>query len=84
MTIFIDLEHVVLNGSERAILADLTLTVSSGERIGVVGINGVGKTTLLRIIAGVLTPRFGSDSPQPRSARELSRADSDAARGHRP
>jgi len=42
MTIFIDLEHVVLNGSERAILEDLTLTVSSGDRIGVVGINGIG------------------------------------------
>jgi ATP-binding cassette subfamily F protein uup len=59
MTIFIDLEHVVLNGAERAILEDLTLTVSSGERIGVVGINGVGKTTLLRIIAGVLLPDAG-------------------------
>jgi ABC transport system ATP-binding/permease protein len=67
MTIFIDLEHVVLNGSERAILADLTLTVSSGERIGVVGINGVGKTTLLRIIAGVLT----ADSGQIRRSRDL-------------
>jgi ABC transport system ATP-binding/permease protein len=67
MTIFIDLEHVVLNGSERAILADLTLTVSSGDRIGVVGINGVGKTTLLRIIAGVLTP----DSGQIRRSRDL-------------
>ncbi len=67
MTIFIDLEHVVLNGSERAILGDLTLTVSSGERIGVVGINGVGKTTLLRIIAGVLAP----DSGQTRRSRDL-------------
>jgi ATP-binding cassette subfamily F protein uup len=67
MTIFIDLEHVVLNGSERAILADLTLTVSSGDRIGVVGINGVGKTTLLRIIAGVLSP----DSGQIRRSRDL-------------
>lgn len=67
MTIFIDLEHVVLNGSEQTILEDLTLTVSSGERIGVVGINGVGKTTLLRIIAGVLTP----DSGQIRRGRDL-------------
>ncbi|HWD96223.1 MAG TPA: ABC-F family ATP-binding cassette domain-containing protein [Acidimicrobiales bacterium] len=67
MTIFIDLEHVVLNGSERAILEDLTLTVSSGDRIGVVGINGVGKTTLLRIVAGVLTP----DSGQTRRSRDV-------------
>src|SRR3984957_1288241 len=67
MTIFIDLEHVVLNGSERAILEDLTLTVSSGDQIGVVGINGVGKTTLLRIVAGVLTP----DSGQTRRSRDV-------------
>jgi ATP-binding cassette subfamily F protein uup len=67
MTIFIDLEHVVLNGSERAILEDLTLTVSSGDRIGVVGINGVGKTTLLRIVADVLTP----DSGQTRRSRDV-------------
>src|ERR1700722_8685580 len=59
MTIFIDLEHVVLNGSERAILENLSLTISSGDRIGVVGINGVGKTTLLRIIAGALNPDSG-------------------------
>ncbi|HEV7958955.1 MAG TPA: ABC-F family ATP-binding cassette domain-containing protein [Acidimicrobiales bacterium] len=67
MTIFIDLEHVVLNGAERAILGDLTLTVSSGDKIGVVGINGVGKTTLLRIIAGVLEP----DSGQIRRSRDV-------------
>jgi ATP-binding cassette subfamily F protein uup len=35
------------------------LTISSGDRIGVVGINGVGKTTLLRIIAGALIPDSG-------------------------
>src|ERR1700683_60357 len=67
MTIFIDLEHVVLNGAERAILGDLTLTISSGDKIGVVGINGVGKTTLLRIIAGVLVP----DAGQIRRSRDV-------------
>jgi ABC transport system ATP-binding/permease protein len=35
------------------------LTISTGDRIGVVGINGTGKSTLLRVIAGVAPPESG-------------------------
>jgi len=37
----------------------LSMTVSDGDRIGVVGINGTGKSTLLRIIAGADQPEEG-------------------------
>ncbi len=37
----------------RSILRDVTLGVSAGDRIGIVGANGGGKSTLLRLIAGV-------------------------------
>jgi ATP-binding cassette subfamily F protein uup len=67
MAILIDLEKVTLQGSDRAIFEDLTMTISSGERIGVVGINGVGKTTLLNIVAGTVTP----DSGHIRRGRDL-------------
>jgi ATP-binding cassette subfamily F protein uup len=60
VTIFIDLQDVTLRGSDRTLLESVSLTVSSGDRIGVVGINGVGKTTLLRIIAGRLSPDSGT------------------------
>jgi ATP-binding cassette subfamily F protein uup len=50
---------VSLQGADRSLLENLDLTVSSGDRIGVVGINGVGKTTLLKIIAGTLKPDSG-------------------------
>ncbi len=40
-------------------LEDVTITISDGERIGVVGPNGAGKTTLLRVISGALTPTNG-------------------------
>jgi ATP-binding cassette subfamily F protein uup len=59
VTILIDLQKVTLLGTDRALLESLYLTISSGDRIGVVGINGVGKTTLLKIIAGTLKPDSG-------------------------
>jgi len=59
MAILIDLQKVTLLGTDRALLEDLSLTISTGDRIGVVGINGVGKSTLLRIIAGELRPDSG-------------------------
>ncbi|MGA2969617.1 MAG: ABC-F family ATP-binding cassette domain-containing protein [Acidimicrobiales bacterium] len=60
MAILIDLQQISLDGADRTLLQDLSLTISSGDRIGVVGINGVGKSTLLRIIAGDLEPDSGS------------------------
>ncbi len=59
MTILVDLQHVSLRGADRTVLDDLSLTVSDGERIGVVGINGTGKTALLKILAGTLLPDGG-------------------------
>ena len=59
MTILVDLQHVSLRGADRTVLDDLSLTVSDGERIGVVGINGTGKTALLKIVAGTLVPDGG-------------------------
>ncbi|MEO0078193.1 MAG: ABC-F family ATP-binding cassette domain-containing protein, partial [candidate division WOR-3 bacterium] len=46
-------------GSKR-VLSDVNLVVGGGERIGLFGANGQGKTTLLRMIAGQLQPDSGS------------------------
>ncbi|MGL5826706.1 MAG: ABC transporter ATP-binding protein [Nocardioides sp.] len=43
-----------------AALTDITLTVSSGEIVGMVGPNGSGKTSLLRILAGISRPSTGT------------------------
>jgi ATP-binding cassette subfamily F protein 3 len=41
------------------LFTDLSITILAGERIGIVGPNGRGKTTLLKILAGALTPSSG-------------------------
>ena len=51
------------------VLADVSLTVAAGHRIGVVGPNGVGKSTLLRLLTGELEPERGSVARVPGDAR---------------
>jgi ATPase subunit of ABC transporter with duplicated ATPase domains len=41
------------------VLARISLVVSPGDRIGIVGPNGIGKSTLLRVLAGLDTPDGG-------------------------
>ncbi|WP_174278569.1 ABC-F family ATP-binding cassette domain-containing protein [Sphingomonas bacterium] len=43
----------------RAIIKDLNLRVTRGDRIGVVGANGAGKTTLLKLLTGEIAPDTG-------------------------
>jgi lipopolysaccharide transport system ATP-binding protein len=40
-------------------LRDLTFTLNSGDRLGLIGSNGAGKTTLLRTLAGIYEPAMG-------------------------
>ncbi|HEY0113576.1 MAG TPA: ATP-binding cassette domain-containing protein [Allosphingosinicella sp.] len=56
----IDAEKVTKRFGERVIIRDFTLRVQRGDRIGVVGANGTGKTTLLKLLTGELEPDEGS------------------------
>ena len=58
----------------------VNLRVEKGDRIGLVGPNGEGKTTLLRLLAGLDTPSDGIDRPHARADRRLSAAGPAAAR----
>jgi len=53
------LEGVAKSFGEREVFADVSLSVEPGDRIALVGANGEGKTTLLRIIAGELEASAG-------------------------
>jgi ATP-binding cassette subfamily F protein uup len=55
----IDIEDVDLTRGERVLLQHATWRIGPGDRIGIVGVNGAGKTSLLSLIAGTLTPDVG-------------------------
>ena len=56
----VDLKHVDFGFGERALLRDVSLRVDGPERVALVGRNGSGKTSLLRIVLGELEPRAGT------------------------
>jgi ABC transport system ATP-binding/permease protein len=52
-------EGISKSYSEKILLDGISIGINKGEKIGVIGINGTGKSTLLQIIAGVLQPDSG-------------------------
>ena len=60
MAILVGCESVALEYPTRKVFEDVTLGVGEGDRIGIVGRNGDGKSTLLRILSGQLEPDAGS------------------------
>ena len=55
----IQFEDVSFGYGDRQLLSDFNLLVQNKDRIGIVGDNGVGKSTLLNLIAGVIEPQEG-------------------------
>jgi ATPase subunit of ABC transporter with duplicated ATPase domains len=59
--------HLSHERGGRIVLNDVSLTITPGTCLGIVGPNGVGKSTLLQVLAGLLAPTTGSvriDPPQ--------------------
>ena len=55
----LNIEHVSKVFGEKTIFDDVSFVIQEGDKIGIIGINGTGKTTLLRMIAGVEEPDSG-------------------------
>lgn len=56
----INADAVSKSYGDRPIISDFTLRIQRGDRIGIVGANGTGKTTLIRLLTGELEPDKGT------------------------
>lgn len=56
----VTIEHLTKSYTERLLFDDTDFSINEGEKIGLIGINGTGKSTLLKIVAGLETPDLGT------------------------
>jgi ATP-binding cassette subfamily F protein uup len=55
----LNIEHISKIYGDKVIFDDISYGIHEGDKIGIIGINGTGKTTLLRMIAGTEEPDEG-------------------------
>ena len=55
----IDAQNLNKNFSDKCIIKNFSIQIKRGDRIGIVGPNGIGKTTLLKVLLGEVEPDFG-------------------------
>lgn len=55
----LNIEHISKIYGEKTIFEDASFGIHEGDKIGIIGINGTGKTTLLRMVAGIEEPDAG-------------------------
>ena len=54
------LEHIKKSYTDRILFSEVSLGINEEDKIGLIGINGTGKSTLLKIIAGLEQPDEGT------------------------
>lgn len=57
--IIMQLKNITLSLTLQTIFNNINLNIPGNEKIGVVGVNGVGKTTLFKLLMGLITPDLG-------------------------
>ncbi len=58
-------EHLAKDYGGKTLLEDVTLYLNAGDRVGLIGVNGTGKSTLLKVLAGVESPDSGRVARDP-------------------
>ena len=61
MTI-LELHHIAMAYGAQDVLIDVSFKINKGEKVGLIGDNGCGKSTILKLIAGIETPVSGTVS----------------------
>ena len=58
-------EHLSINFGSRQLLSDVNFYLNEGDKVGIIGINGTGKSTFLKVLAGAIEPDAGRISRNP-------------------
>ena len=58
-------EHLAKDYGGKKLLGDVTLYLNAGDKVGLIGVNGTGKSTLLKVLAGVEAPDSGRVARDP-------------------
>ncbi|MBS6644608.1 MAG: ABC-F family ATP-binding cassette domain-containing protein [Clostridiaceae bacterium] len=56
----VTIEHLTKSYTERLLFDDTSFSMNEGDKVGIIGINGTGKSTLLKIVAGLEEPDEGT------------------------
>src|SRR3989442_13487314 len=66
----LQVRNLAIDVAARRVLSDASFTVAAGDKVGLVGRNGAGKTSLLKVLAGEHDPEAGI-GPRPRTPWHL-------------
>ena len=69
----VNLRNIYFSYDQKPVLQDISLSIYSGEFIGIIGPNGSGKTTLLKCISGILNPQKGNINLFNKDIKKISR-----------
>ena len=61
----LNIEHIHKIYGDKVIFDDVSCGIHEGDKIGIIGINGTGKSTLLKMLADVEEPDLGQDLHTP-------------------
>ncbi len=62
---YLSAEHISIDFGSRRLLDDVSFYLNSGDKVGIIGVNGTGKSTFLRILSSQLSPDEGRVSRDP-------------------